>query len=944
MKRWQRGATILVLALSWFACAGPVAALDPDKRITQYVRDSWSVGDGLPAYSVTAIAQSQAGYLWVSTPQGLARFDGVRFAVFDRRTSPELAKDISVIASDSAENLWIGTLGGGLVRLRDGRFVSITERQGLAGDRVVALTVASDGDVWVGGYGGVSQIRNGRVLRTLGAKDGLAGDPVTSILLQADGQHLIATLGGLYRLQRGRVVPHPTDPARGNASGKTQPPPSESSQGGAFAAIRDLYRMRDNSVMARTIEGALARVTPDGFAPWSVPGLPQAATIRGLLEDRDGNLWIGTDQHGLFRSHEGRTESFTVKDGLPEGRVRNLFEDRAGDLWVGSPEGGLYRFRDGSFSTWGRPEAFGSNVVYPVLEDARGVVWVGTLGGLVRMEGTAVRNLTTADGLPDNEIGALHESSARSGLWVGTWNAGLFRLENDRVAASLTSRDGLPSNRVHAVLEDRRGDLWIGTTGGGLARYANGEMRVYAQAQGLAGDFVATLLEDRTGALWVGTDHGISLLRDGSIVPVPGVAAITVDVGVLYEDDRGVLWIGTVGQGLYRWQNGRLTSYAGVPGFPDDTIYWMLEDAQQRFWFSSNRGIYTVDRAQLDEIASGRRSRIVATRYGLSDGLRSLEGNSGSQPAGWRGRDGRLWFPTMAGVSVVDPSRLGDRAKPPAVTIESLLADDRRMPLGASHQLPAGTRRIDIRYTAPTLTAPERTRFRVALDGFDEEWNDVGPRRVAHFTNLEPGAYRFRVTAGDDIGFAGARETTLGFSILPRYYQTWWFHLLVALTTIAAMWTLYYLRMTWLKSQNAVLRERHRMAGEIHDNLAQSLSGIFYQTEAARRRIGHDPDAAARHLEAASELAAHGAEAARRSVWELGDVNEDHVDLLESIAATTRELTQGRELASQVRSSGEIWWMPRRVRHQLLRIAQAAVANAVEHAACREIAVRLDYS
>ncbi|MEO6064969.1 MAG: two-component regulator propeller domain-containing protein [Lysobacterales bacterium] len=911
---WQ----VLWLALAF---AGEAQALDPHKRISQYVHTHWTVDNGLPSNGVTAVLQTRDGYLWIATTHGLARFDGVSFTLFDRRNTPAFRSgSLSTLVEGADGSLWVGTLGG-IVQYRAGRFSSVSTRDGLADDRILTLAVAPDGSLWAGGFGGLTQLRDGKVVRHFGVEDGLAGDPVTAIDVEANGDLWIASLAGLNGLRKGRIeaVPCLIDTPD--------------------LAFRDLFRLHDGTLLVRTLEGKLWRRTAQGFSRWSVPGVPSEVAVRFMLEDRHGNLWVGTEQHGLFRVRGNKVDRYGEAQGFTGGRVRTLAEDRDGNLWLGSFHAGLYRIRDGIFTTWGRPEGMGSDAVFTVLQDRTHSFWVGTNMGLVRLQGMHVQPVPTMQGL----TGALYESRASDALWVGGTN-GLSRLQGGRTTEVLTTRDGLPSGGVEAVLEDRMGKLWIGTNGGGVARRSSGGFTVYNRTNGLADDFINALHEDRAGTLWVGTANGVSLIREGRVVSDAQVPRVAGEVTYFHEDSDGTLWIGTDGNGLYRWRAGRLTAYANVSGFPDDTVYAILDDARGRFWFNSYRGVYSIERAQLDAVASGARSDVVAVRYGLADGLRSIEGNGGSQPAGWRSDDGRLWFPTMGGLSVVDPAKIRRSESAPPVNILSLRADEQPVAIYAPIRLPADTRRLDIQYTAPTLSVPERTRFRIALDGFDSRWVEAGDGRVAHFTNLEPGKYSFRVAAGSATGGWNPLPTRLEFSVAARFYQTWWFKLLVGLAAIAVVGILHYLRMAWIATQNAVLRERQRIAGEIHDDLAQSLAGIFYQTEAARRRLGRDPEAAARHLEAASELASRSADAARHSVLELVTLRIEPGGLRHAIEAAARVLTQGREIALDVQDNGLVWNVPPHIAHHLLRIAQATVANAVEHGHCHAISIRLFYA
>lgn len=919
-ERWR---TALACVVALCAPAAPVAALDPGKRITQYVHGAWSVEDGLPSSSITAMVQGEDDSLWIGTNNGLVRFDGLRFTVYNRRSAPALpSASIAALVQVPGGELFVATLGGGVVRHREGRFESLGDAPELAEARIVTMIRAPDGDLWAGGYGGLLRFRDGRLVRRYGAADGLLGDPVMAIDAGDAGGLLVATATNLHRLRGDRL--EPLGPNRGSLG----------------VTLRDLFRLRDGTLLVRSLEGALLRHDGDAFEPWVPAGVPRDVAVRWLLEDRDANLWVGTEQHGLFRVAARGTAHYGPHNGFPAGRVRTLLEDRDGNLWLGSFDRGLHRFRDGAFVTWGRPEGWSSSTVYTVFEDSGRTLWVGTGSGLMRMRGDAITRFSRADGLAGDSVRALHESRARDALWVGSM-AGLDRLEDGRVTDTLTTAEGLPLNRVLAVLEDRHGALWIGTGGGGLARRHDGAIRAYTQSGGLADDFVFALLESRDGTLFVGTGDGVSLVRDQRIVAPSEAPDVPGHVTAFHEDDRGVVWIGTEGRGLYRWAEGALVSYERVAGFPDATIYCIVEDEQQRLWFSSYRGIHSIARAELDAAAAAPRRGVDATIYGPGDGLRSVEGNGGQQPSAWRGHDGRLWFATMDGLSVVDPSMPVEQPAPPEVRIEAVIADDRELRPAAPIRLPAGTRRLEIRYGAPSLSTPERTRYRVRLDGFDTGWNDAGARRVASFTNLGRGDYRFRVVAGYGAARSGGREAALDFSIAPHLHQTAWFRLLAALVAATLLFVLYRVRLTWLRAQNAVLRERQRIASEIHDNLAQSFSGIFYQIEAARRRLQRDPEAGERHLCAASELASGGVEKARTSVRDLDA--SDGPPLVDAIAGSVRPLTLGRVRRFDVAATGTPWTPAPDVVHHLSRIVQEAVSNAIEHGGAAGIGVAVHY-
>ncbi len=340
-------------------------------------------------------------------------------------------------------------------------------------------------------------------------------------------------------------------------------------------------------------------------------------------------------------------------------------------------------------------------------------------------------------------------------------------------------------------------------------------------------------------------------------------------VFTLYFDTRNILWIGTNGRGLFRLEKGRLTQYTTAQGLPDDTINNILEDASANLWIGSNKGVFRIGRGDLDAVAAGTRKLVEPIVFRQADGMKSSETNSGTQPSGWRARDGRLWFPTIRGVTVVDPTRLILRDDQRAASVEQMRADDVAVDLAGPVRLAPGTRRLEIRYTAPNLSDPERTRFRYRLDGYDTQWIAGGTQRVAQYTNLSPGHYNFRVGAKMETGGWNSQEATLGFDLSPQFYQTGWFRLLCGMVGISLLWGTYRLRVSWLHARHAVLEERQRIASEIHDSLAQGLSGIVFQTEAALLSMTRAPNKTATHVISARDLAKSSLDDARYSVWSL---------------------------------------------------------------------------
>jgi signal transduction histidine kinase/ligand-binding sensor domain-containing protein/CheY-like chemotaxis protein len=775
---------LIVLASLWPAQA---LALDPAKALTQFTHSAWLMEDGLPQDSIRAIAQTTEGYLWLATQAGLVRFDGVRFTVFNTANAPALTNsNVMALLAARDGSLWIGTYGGGLTRLKDGKFTPYTTRDGLAHDVVFALCEDRNGNLWIGTHGGgLSRFRDGR-FTTFSTKEGLSHTFVRAIHEDRQGDLWIGTDGGgLNRFRSGQFT----------VFGKQDGLPSN--------IILSIHEDRQGSLWVGTFDGGVSRRRDGKFTTYSVKeGLPSNA-VYALAEDRDGNVWVGTHGGGLSRWGGERFTSLTTEYGLGDGGVRAVYEDREGSLWIGTAGSGLHRFKDGRFTTFTTQEGLSSNLVYPVYEDRTGNVWIGTEGGgLNRLSGGRVSTFTTKQGLASDYVWSIDEGRDGS-LWFGT-GGGLSRLKDGKFT-TFTTREGLSNNVVWAIHEGRDGSLWIGTFGGGLNRLKDGRFDVYTSQNGLPDPAVRAIQEDAAGTLWIGTNSGgVASLSQGRFTMVTTKEGLSSNVvRSLYADKQGSLWIGTLGGGLNRLKNGRVTVYTTSNGLFDDVIWLILEDGQGNLWMSSSRGIFRVSKQDLNDFADGRIASVAYVAYGKADGVKSSQGVGGSQSVGWKGRDGRLWFSTFHGVSVVDPQRLMTNLVPPPVIIEQILVDGHA--LAADARVPAGGEKFEFHYTGLSLLSPEKVRFKYRLEGLDRDWVDADTRRVAYYTNIPPGDYRFRVLASNNDGIWNETGAVRGFHLAPHFHQTDLFYALCAGALLMLGGTVYLLRVKQLTARQTEL-------------------------------------------------------------------------------------------------------------------------------------------
>jgi signal transduction histidine kinase/ligand-binding sensor domain-containing protein/CheY-like chemotaxis protein len=797
----------LWLALFSGAPVGSLA-LDPHRTISQFQLDGWKTKQGLPQNSVYAILQSHDGYLWFGTEEGLVRFDGARFTVFDRKNTPELrSNNISSLSQDGAGTLWIGTKGGGVSRRDSGRFTTLTTADGLSNDQVWSLLHARDGAMWIGTAGGLDCLKSGQIT-TYRTSEGLPDNVVHVLFEDREGNIWAGTNGGLAKISGGRVTSLTTR------------------DGLSKGAVHALYEDGSGTLWIGTAGGGISLLANGVLSTLTTRDGLSSNLVWSILGDRDGNVWIGTHGSGLDRYRDGRFENFSVEDGLAHEWVHALYEDREGSLWLGMNGGGLARFKQGMVTVITTREGLSSDQVATVLEPRDGGLWIGTKEGLVRQNGSTVTVLDAKHGLAADSVMSLCEDRDGS-LWIGTPGGGVNHFENGRLTA-YTDKDGLSSNLVRVIYQDRAGAVWFGTNVG-VTRLDGGAFTSFTTKDGLSNDLVTALFQDRAGAMWIGTyGGGLNRLEGGACTAYTTKDGLTSNnIRFVREDEDGSLWIGTEGGGVNRFADGRFTAVTTREGLFNDTAFEALDDGRGNLWMTCNLGIYRVSIDELRDFFAGRIGSVTSTAFGAADGMRSVEPSGGPQPGVWRARDGKLYFATTGGLVVIDPDALRTNPVPPPVVIEEVLVDGAPVGRDPGVALPAGKRSFEVHYTALSLLVPEKVLFKYRLEGFDEEWVDAGTRRTAFYTNVPSGSYTFRVMACNNDGLWSDGGTNISFRLAPHFYETWWFYVVFGLAAAFGGFAAYRTRIYRLNA-----RQRELVA--LVDERTRSLRDEKERTEAER--------------------------------------------------------------------------------------------------------------
>lgn len=916
----------VMLTAGWAVGPGiaSVTASDPGLPAgTRYISQSWQTEQGLPNNGVQAIVQAPNGYLWVGTSRGLARFDGVRFVTLTPREEPGLVSErIWRLAPDREGGFWIAADGGGLSSWRHGRLERFASGGQPPGDRIFSMCCDREDRLWTVSLDGeVGYIEEGQD-RRLGRLDNGSVGP-SNLTADFDGTVWLATRTtlGFFRgtnwvsVLEDLPLPLEIAPRRG---------------GGLWL------------VAGQRIDELLPNGVRREFCvlPWPA----EDTNVRQLLEDQQGILWMATSRRGLFAlHHSGRMTSVTTSHQS----ILSLCEDREDNLWVGTQGGGLNRVRETPFEVLDSRSGLPSDIVHSLSEDRFGRMWFVPQGvGLAVLRNGACQVLAPRDPLGTQLLGVA--PSADGGVWIATLYDGLVYW-SEGSSRRLTMADGLAGPRADALLEDRKGRLWIGYHAEGLGCLSGTNLVHYTMAQGLPGMNVRALAEDASGRLWVGTgEGGLARFSDGRFEATPLPAGIGA-VNAIAPLPDGTLWLGTLAGGLVRVQAGKVARLTASHGLPDDFVANLLMDDAGNLWGGSSKGLFRVTLRDLNALAEGRAQRLAVCAYGRSDGLADFTFPGASQPSAWRSRDGRLWFASAKGAVAVDMARLTVNQDPPPVLIEEVRCGSRTLEPAQAAKMPAGSRDWDFCFTALSLSAPERVQFRHRLVGYDSDWVEAGTERRALYRGLAPGAYRFQVIACNDDGVWNETGASFGFTIAPFLWQTRWFPAAAATLTLGLLGlgarrvTLRRLqrRVHQLKQQQAVEQERVRIAQDLHDELGAALTRIGLLTDLARKP-GMAPEAVADDLNAISATARASVQALDAIVWAVRPDNDSLECLADYVGRFAEELLRPAGLRCRFDLPTELpdQHLSAEARHSLFLAVKEALNNAVRHARASEVWLR----
>jgi len=910
------------------ACCPCALALNPSLDINQYAHTAWAVRDGFFKGIINATAQTPDGYLWLGTDFGLLYFDGVRSVPWRPPAGEHLPSELitSLLAARDGR-FWIGTMKG-LASWKDGELTHYPE---LARESVVTLLEDRGGTVWAGGWA----TPNGRLCAIQSGspqcygEDGSLGYGVLSLYEDSGANLWAGAATGLWRWKPGPPKLYP------------MPEPE-------IAALV----AADTGALWIAVGGGIRQLINRQAEAYLLPGVGHRFRATRLLRDRNGGLWIGTADRGLLHVHQGRTDMFAKSDGLSGDFIYGLFEDREGNIWV-STVNGLDRFRDFAVPTISVKQGLSDDRIMSVLAARDGSIWIGTADGLNKWNNGQITIYRKRNGgLPGDKVESLYQDD-RGRIWVSS-DGGIAYFENGR----FNPVSGVSGRYVHSIAGDNAGNLWISHQDQGLYHLFGGNVveRIPWVVLGRK-DFAYSLSSDPVqGGLWLGFyQGGLAYFKDGQ-VRASYAAADGLSEGRVYGlqfDRDGTLWAATEG-GLSRVKNGRVDTLTSKNGLPCDAVHSAGEDDDHSFWLYTPCGLVRIARPELDAWAADSKRMIQTTVFYNNDGvkLNAIPATSYS-PLAAKSTDGKLWFVGGDGISVIDPRHLPVNKLPPPVHIEQITADRKKYETSLNLRLPALTRDLEIDYTALSLVAPEKNRFKYKLEGYDRDWQDVGNRRQAFYNSLSPRKYRFRVMASNNSGVWNETGDTLDFSVEPAYYQTTWFRASCVAAFFALLWVLYRYRLYQVKQEfNARLEERvgerTRIARELHDTLLQSFQGALLEFQAARNLFSRRPEEAIRTLDGAISSAEGAIVEGRDAIQDLRPGSTGQTDLEHLLTTTGQELasaqdSNGNRPVFRVTVEGPPQTLAPVLQDEVYRIGREVLRNAFRHAHASRIEAEIRY-
>ena len=940
LLRFKRSRTTVT---SLFSCVGivllvavPLHALDPNKRVTQYIHTSWRIQDGSLPAGMFSIAQTSDGFLWLSSfSRGIYRFDGVRIVPWSPSSTAGLINTQANVVGDGAGGLWIVTERN-ILHVKDGALVSSIELQGLDS---ASVSEDPDGSLWVArSSNSVTDAPlchvTDRWMKCFGKTDGIPISPLDSLLADGKGGFWLGGQTTLVHWHGSTADLYPIGALKSNVG-----------QHG----IDSLAMTADGTLWVGILAAGpglgLGRLLGGNVKPFVTPAFDGTKiTVTKLLVDADGNLWVATAGKGILRIRGNVLEHYGRAEGLSSDATFTLFEDRERILWAATTNG-IDSFRNPRVTTFSAAEGLGKDAVSSVLASKDGTIWVGNAESLDHIVNGKVSSIRTGSGLPGHQVTYMMEDRAGN-LWIGV-DDGLYLLKN-RHFRRIPELHHRPLGMVIGMTEDTDGNVWAQCLSNPrkLVRIRDFQVREEFAAPQVPPGRVITA--DPKGGIWITTlNRELALFRNRTIqkFPLPPNSQ-PARHQIIAEPDGSVLAASE--DGLITLRQGTVQRMTAKNGLPCNAVFSFIEDREKRWWLYTQCGVVELPDSELQKWWASPETIVQTRLYGVLEGAQP---NAPSFTSAAYSQDGRVWFANGVDLQMVDPSELSQKTLPAETYIESVVADRREFEAKPNLNLPPNPRDLQIDYTSPTFSIPQKVKFRYRLDGYDREWHEASTRRQAFYTDLPPGKYSFLASTSNSDGVWDDTPAKLDFSIGPAYYQTNWFRALCACVFLALLWAAYQWRVRQLQHQfdmtlDARVNERTRIARDLHDTLLQSAHGLLLRFQTVSQLLPDRPIEAKDKLDSAIDQTAGFITEARDEVQGLRGSTTQGNDLALAITTLGEELaadSTDHRPAFRVAVEGRARDLHPILRDEIYKIAAEALRNAFRHAQAPQIEVEIRY-
>lgn len=753
----------------------------PRTNIHHYnIINEWGEREGLPSNNINAITQTTCGYLWLATNEGLVRFNGVKFFIFNSSNIPQFRTNrITCLLADKDGSLWIGTEGGGLLHYQNNKFKLYTTENGLISNYVTVIFKDSTGNIWIGTPdNGLCSYKN-NIFTKYDSDSGLTNTRISALFEDDTGALWVGTFGGLYILKNDKLEKIKIDNSFNEA------------------IISEIYQDRKGLIWIGSNKGLFIIKNNQVL---NIIGMDNGLTnqwINSINSDRWGNIWVGSHD-GLQIIYPDQNNRYKIETILENFPVTDIMNDPEHSIWIATIGKGIKMFRAGKFISYTQQEGLSHNVPLSLFEDAEKKIWISFANGDINLYNAAKNNfsLILKEKINSSESIRVMCQDNNGNIWIGSYGGGLYKYESSGRVKRFSKSDGLISDLVRTVFSDSNGNLWIGTRFG-LSIFVEEKFINYTTEQGLPSNIILCINEDNEGKIWIGTGKGLAyfinkrfetFLLNSNISSLPILSIV--------PDSSGVLWVGTEGGGLIRVKD-QSPSYINISnGLPSNIIANILEDSQNDIWLTTDKGIIQTTKKDLSLIFDKQKKKLDYKYYDTSDGLPSSECVKYSQYSVLKSSDGLLWFTTMGGLGMIDPQNILINKTPPKIVVEGITVDENKIISATNEMVLSPKNSVSIYFVALSFISPHKIKFRYKLENYDKDWTEIQPgkdRRVT-YRKLKTGRYAFLITACNSDGVWNPQHEAVYLNIIKPFTQTSMFYLLLTLTIIFLGSSIYFLK------------------------------------------------------------------------------------------------------------------------------------------------------